>query len=139
MTFIPPRGIPQETAPKLFPILGEENIRKLLKYHYEFISKSEIRDLFPKGEELYMAAQKNADFFIQILGGPPYFSMKYGPPKMRQRHLRFSINYKKRKVWLKCFFKAIQELTKEVVIPKTELKKFKLFLIRFSEWMVNEK
>ncbi len=134
-----PPGPPQEPPPKLYPLLGEENIRKLLRYHYELLSHSEIKDLFPTGEELNKSAEKNADFFIQILGGPPYFSQKYGPPMMRARHLKFSINYKKREIWLQCFFKAIQKLKQEIEFPEKEEKKFKEFLIRFSEWMINEK
>lgn len=137
MVFVPPSGPPKESPPKIYSILGEENIRKLLKYHYKFLSESEIKDLFPTGIKLEESANKNADFFIQALGGPPYFTQKYGPPMMRARHLKFPIDYKKREVWLNCFFKAIEELKKEIDFPEEEEKKFKDFLIRFSEWMVN--
>lgn len=137
--YVPEGGPPKELPPKLYPILGEENIRKLLRYHYEMISQSEISDLFPKGEELAKSAEKNADFFIQVLGGPPYFSKKYGSPMMRARHLKFPINYKKREIWIQCFFAAIEKLKQEVQFPESEEKKFKEFLLRFSEWMINEK
>jgi hemoglobin len=142
MNYIPPKGPPQKPAPKLFPILGEENIRKLLYYHYKNLSKSEISHLFPKKEEeLRLAADKNADFFIQVLGGPPYFSQKYGPPMMRARHGKFPITYEARKIWLESFFKAIEQLKKEldpnIPFDDEKEKSFKEFLISFSEWMVN--
>ena len=142
MNFIPPQGPPQTSAPKLYPILGEENIRKLLYFHYKNLSESEIKNLFPQEEEqIKISADKNADFFIQVLGGPPYFSQKYGAPMMRARHLKFPITYQARNVWLDCFFRAIEQLKKELGEDSGFTKEievsFKDFLRSFSEWMVN--
>ncbi len=143
MNFIPALGPPQKPAPKLYPILGEENIRKLLFYHYKNLSNSVIKELFPPTEEkIFESAQRNADFFIQVLGGPPYFSQKYGAPMMRARHMKFPITYEARKVWLECFFNAIEQLKSELQVEQKKdfLKlenQFRSFLISFSEWMVN--
>lgn len=141
--YTPPGGPPQTTVPKLYPILGEDNIRKLLAYHYQNLANSSIKHLFPQDEEgLKKSIEKNADFFIQVLGGPPYFSQKHGAPMMRARHMKFPITYESRNVWLECFFKAIEDLKKELnhdnFTPVLE-KQFKDFLISFSEWMVNTK
>ncbi|GIX42884.1 MAG: hypothetical protein KatS3mg129_2617 [Leptospiraceae bacterium] len=144
MNFIPPAGPPQKPAPKLYSVLGEENIRKLLYYHYKNLSKSKIKHLFPQEEEeLRFAADKNADFFIQVLGGPPYFSQKHGAPMMRARHMKFPITYEARNVWLQCFYDAIEQLKQElndtVDFTKEMEELFKEFLNSFSEWMVNTK
>lgn len=139
--YVPPGGPPKTPAPKLYSILGEENIRKLLTYHYYNLINSSIKHLFPQDEEsLKKSIEKNADFFIQVLGGPPYYSQKYGAPMMRARHMKFPITYESRNVWLECFFQAIEQLKKDLNhnnFTQELEKQFKDFLIAFSEWMVN--
>jgi truncated hemoglobin YjbI len=60
---------------------------------------------------------------------------------MRARHGKFPITYEARKIWLESFFKAIEQLKKEldpnIPFDDEKEKSFKEFLISFSEWMVN--
>ncbi len=137
---MPLEGPPRELPPNLYSIFGEEKIRKMLRIHYKNLKNSEISHLFPDDEEsLNFSAEKNADFFIQVLGGPPYFSQKYGPPMMRKRHLNFRITRKDRDVWLKCFLDAFDIVKKEVNLSSDQEKSFIYFLENFSIWMVNSK
>ncbi|MCS7204600.1 MAG: bacitracin resistance protein BacA [Leptospiraceae bacterium] len=138
--YVPPSGPPKKAPPELYSILKEDGIRKLLWLHYKNLSQSKISFLFPRNEqELLKSAEKNADFFIQVLGGPPLFTQKYGPPMMRARHMKFPITYEHRNVWLECFFLAIEEIKKEIPLEENQEKEFKEFLEDFSEWMVNTK
>ncbi|MGJ4745378.1 bacitracin resistance protein BacA [Leptospira sp. SA-E8] len=134
-TFYTPPGGPPPPSPRLrelFAKIGEDPIRELVSVFYDQIAISEIRWMFP--EDLEESKVKSADFMVQVLGGPPYYVQKYGPPKMRARHLPFPIDEKARRVWLSCYRKAIKdweadEESKEILWQ---------FLQDFSSWMVNK-
>jgi len=130
--FTPPGGPPQKPLNReLFGILGEEKIREMLRIHYSHLEESSVRDLFP--QDMEEASQKAADFFIQVMGGPPYYAQKYGPPRMRARHMPFPISPEARNIWLACFRKALDELP----FPEENRAEFDEFLDSFSNWMIN--
>ena len=69
----PPVTLP---SPKFLELLKEAGIRQLISDHYDLLSKSEIRHLFPQiDEQLDKAKQRSSDFFIQICGGHPWEKM----------------------------------------------------------------
>lgn len=131
--YTPPGGPPQGNPPsrEILKTVGEEGIRRLLLLHYRNLESSPIRNLFP--EDMEASADKSADFFIQLLGGPPHYSQKYGPPRMRARHMPFVITPRARQIWLDCFRKALDELP----FPAEYRGEFDKFLDDFSDWMVN--
>ena len=77
---------------EMFSILGEEGIRKLVSDHYDILSQSSVKELFPQDETgLERAKKHSSDFFIQICGGPMYFSKNRGKPMLYKRHLPHKI------------------------------------------------
>ncbi|RME91686.1 MAG: hypothetical protein D6767_04695, partial [Candidatus Hydrogenedentota bacterium] len=128
-----PKG--KRPNPKIYEIMGEENIFKMLEDFYKELEKTEIRPLFPKN--MVASSKKSALFFIFILGGPPLYQQKFGPPRMRARHLPFPINEKARQIWLQAFYKILDHPEK-YSFPREYLAEFKEFLDTFSAWMVNK-
>jgi len=123
-------------SPELLTLLKEEGIRKMVSDHYDLLSKSEIRNLFPKiQEQLEKAKQRSADFFVQICGGPPYFNENRGKPMLASRHSPFSIRPQDRIVWLNCYAKVLSSLDLPVAVAQS----FWDYLNVFSFWMVNTK
>tara|TARA_B100001939_G_scaffold276002_1_gene244117 strand:- start:19263 stop:19715 length:453 start_codon:yes stop_codon:yes gene_type:complete len=134
--FVPPGGPPQGSPPprEIYGVLGEQGIRDLLLAHYRKLARSTIAFLFPdEPEALEAAANKSADFFIQLMGGPPLFVQKHGPPRMRARHMPFEVTESGRKEWLRCFQEALDEQS----FPAEYRAAFDEFLDSFSAWMVN--
>lgn len=133
--YVPPGGPPQGPPPsrEIFQKLGEEKIRELVKVFYHEILNSNIRNMFPESVE--ESIEKSADFMVQVLGGPPYYSQKYGPPRMRMRHIPFVIDEKARRAWLGCYKSALEI----VQINDPEKTQIWNFLVDFSGWMVNSK
>jgi len=133
--YIPPGGPPQSAPPsrEILTTVGEQYIRDLLQAHYKELETSPIRSMFPG--DLRESAERSADFFIQLLGGTPYFSQKYGPPRMRARHMPFAITEDARQIWLGCFRKALDSME----FPSRFREEFERFLVDFSAWMVNRK
>ncbi len=136
--YTPPGGPPQGPGPnsEIYGIMGEGNIFKMMSDFYEELEKSEIRRLFPSNME--EASKKSAAFFVTILGGPPLYSERYGPPRMRARHLPFEIDERARQIWLGCFEKTLEGADVKYQFPPQHLEGFKDFLKSFSAWMVNK-
>jgi hemoglobin len=117
--------------------MGEANIFKMIQDFYLELENSSIRQLFPKN--MIEASKKSAAFFVFLLGGPPLYQEKYGPPMMRKRHLPFVIDDQARQIWLSCFKKVLFEADKKYNFPSHHIDQFWQFLEQFSAWMVNTK
>lgn len=122
--------------PEFLKKMTEQGIRKMVSDHYDLLSKSEVKHLFPRIEEaLEKAKQRSADFFVQVCGGHPYFNENRGKPMMASRHAQFKINAEARIVWLNCYRQVLTDLD-----ISDELKQsFWNYLNVFSTWMVNTK
>jgi hemoglobin len=121
-------------TPEFLEQLSESGIRKLVSDHYDLLSKSEIRHLFPRIDEaLEKAKQRSSDFFIQICGGHPYFNENRGKPMLARRHSPFTITKEARVVWLQCY----QQVLSKLDIPEEVIQSFWNYLNVFSFWMVN--
>lgn len=127
---------PEVVAPdeNILKILGENGIRKLIAQHYDLLTESPIKDLFPKkGLGLELAKKHSADFFIQRFGGPDYFNKTRGKPMLATRHSYFKITPDARIEWLKIY----QQLLPELNLPDDVLANYWKYLHDFSNWMVN--
>lgn len=124
----------QKPSPGILQVLKEEGIRKLVSDHYDLLIKSPIKDLFPTEEKQLEAAKMYAaDFFIQVMGGPPYFNNRRGKPAMTDRHMQFKITEEARTEWLKCY----QQLIPELNLPDHLKQSYWNYLNNFSSWMIN--
>lgn len=127
----PPVNLP---TGEIFKILGEDGIRQIVSEHYDLLSESEIKDLFPESEAGLEKAKKNAsDFFVQICGGPMYFNKNRGRPMMYKRHLPHKITPEAREIWLECY----REVLLKRNLPEPVMQSFWNYLNDFSQWMVN--
>jgi len=135
---LPPNYKPEPNLPdpKMYELMGEDAIRKMVSNHYDLLIESEIKDMFPpKRIGLEQAKERSADFFVQKLGGPDYFNQNRGVPKLSQRHSYFKITPEARIAWLNCYIQVLGELN----IPEPMIEKFWNYLHDFSNWMVNTK
>ena len=136
--YTPPTGPPQGPGPNsaIYRIMGEANIFRMILDLYKELEKSEVRPLFPADME--EASKKSAAFFISIMGGPPLYAQRYGPPRMRARHIPFEIDERARQIWLGCFDRVLEGADVKYQFPMEHMDGFKDFLRSFSAWMVNK-
>lgn len=136
--YVPPEGPPRVAAPsrEIYGVMGEANIFQMLEDFYVELGQSSISHLFP--EDVVAASQKSAAFFVGLLGGPPLYHQRYGPPMMRARHLPFPIDDAARRVWLSCFERVLENAPDAYDFPAEHLEGFRTFLREFSKWMVNK-
>jgi hemoglobin len=90
---------------------GEEKIRALVDRFYD------LMDLEPDyavlrsahGSELTQARQRLFWFLCGWMGGPQHYTERFGHPRLRMRHMPFSIGLAERDQWLACMDQAMQE------------------------------
>lgn len=134
--YTPPEGPSPVDPPskEIFARMGEENITQMMIDFYERLEKTEIRHMFPKN--MRASAKKSALFFIQIMGGPAEYSQRFGPPRMRMRHLPFAIDDKARDIWVKNLYATLENATEKYSFPPEHIEYFKIYIREFAKWMV---
>lgn len=99
--------------PSLYDLIGGEiGLRKLVERFYDLIDSSpeaaQIRVLHPKS--LKQSREKFFMFLSGWSGGPALYIEKYGHPRLRMRHVPFSIGELERDQWLWCMNKSLDEM-----------------------------
>lgn len=94
---------------------GEVGVRALVNRFYDLMDSLPeayaIRKLHPA--DLSLSREKLFLFLSGWLGGPPLYTERYGDPRLRARHLPFSIGVQERDLWLMCMRQAMIELAVE--------------------------
>jgi hemoglobin len=89
---------------------GEETFRRLVDHFYENVAHDPLlRPLYPE-PDLLAAAERLRLFLIQYWGGPTTYSQRRGHPRLRMRHLPFSIGLPERQAWLGHMSAAVEAL-----------------------------
>ncbi len=88
-----------------------------------------IRDMHPA--DLSSTRQLLKRYLTEWTGGPKLYSPEKGHPRLRQRHLGFSIGNAERDAWLTCMRGALDE-TIEDAAARAELD---LALSKLADWM----
>ena len=133
-----PEGGPPELAlpaPEILEVLGEDGVFALLAAFYVRLEETELRPWFP--EDMHEASEHSAAFFVQVMGGRPLFVERFGPPRMRMRHIPFEIDEPARRIWLDAFHATIEAAIEKDEFPAEHADSFRTFLDSFSAWMVN--
>jgi len=100
-----------------FELLGGENggiekIRELVETFYDVMESDpkaapirayHAKDLTEAREKLFM-------FLTGWTGGPQLYIARYGHPRLRARHLPFSIGASERDQWMYCMISAMHKL-----------------------------
>jgi hemoglobin len=102
-------GTQQPDVP-LFELLGgEDGLRKLVDSFYDHMDTDAawavLRALHPP--QLTGSRDKLFWFLCGWTGGPDHFVERFGHPRLRARHLPFSIGVTERDQWLGCMQQAL--------------------------------
>jgi hemoglobin len=91
---------------------GEEILRKLIKRFYEVMNTmpdaKSLRDMHPAS--LQGSEDKLFMFMSGWLGGPNLFQEKFGHPRLRARHMHFTIGKPERDMWMICMVQAFEDV-----------------------------
>ena len=90
---------------------GERAVRDLVDRFYDRMDEDDsvapLRQMHAKS--LKGSRQKLFEFLSGWLGGPQLYVEKYGHPRLRRRHMPFSIDLEGRDQWMRCMRQALDE------------------------------
>ena len=129
-----PPGTPPFETPFAW-IGGESQVHALVDRFYD------LMDLEPDyaalraahGTELANAREKLKMFLTGWLGGPQHYTEQFGHPRLRMRHMPFSIGIAERDQWVACMDQAMQETAIDDAL-RTRLKES---FMQTADWMRN--
>ncbi|WP_021026404.1 group II truncated hemoglobin [Comamonas sp. B-9] len=91
---------------------GEDQVRALVDRFYDLMDLEpgykELRDAH--GSSLQDARDKLFWFLCGWLGGPDHYQQRFGHPRLRMRHMPFSIGILERDQWLACMDQAMGDV-----------------------------
>lgn len=109
----------EATQPTPYTLIGGEPVvRTLVRRFYELmdtlpeafaVRKLHAADLAGSEEKLFM-------YLSGWLGGPDLYVQRNGHPRLRARHMPFSIGSQERDEWLMCMKQALEESVSDVHI-----------------------
>jgi len=105
---------------------GEPAVRQLCQTFYQIMSETPqtdlIRSMHP--ENIQISEDKLFMFLTGWLGGPPLYTDQFGHPRLRARHLPFSIGIEERDQWLYCMAQALKTLNLEQLFAEQLMSSF---------------
>jgi hemoglobin len=70
-----------------------------------------LRPLYPEDETMFAASAEHLRLFlIQYWGGPGWYGAQRGHPRLRMRHMPFTIGREERDAWMRHMLAAIESL-----------------------------
>jgi hemoglobin len=91
-----------------------------------------IRDMHPQDLEPTKRTLKR--YLSEWLGGPKLYSPEKGHPRLRQRHMGFSIGAAERDAWLLCMRGALEETIADVQARQD----VDAAMTKLADWMRNQ-
>ena len=97
------------TEEEVFTSVGEEGFTRLVRAFYAQVPGDAILGpMYPAGD-LAGAEARLRDFLIGRFGGPPRYIEQRGHPRLRMRHLPFTIDQAARDRWIALMDRALDE------------------------------
>ena len=126
-----------ESKPSAFDILGGElGIRRLVDRFYDVMDIDAdlkiLRDVH--GPSLDQARDKLYWYLCGYFGGPQHYIERFGHPRLRARHLPYSIGIVERDQWLLCMGRAMKDLSYDDALVERMLEIF----FGVADWMRNK-
>ena len=105
---------------------GDAGTARLAERFYQRMAETpqfaELRAMHP--EDLQSSRDKLFMFLSGWMGGPDLFVEKFGHPRLRARHIPFSIGTQERDQWVACMVLAMEDVGIEPSIRDKLLKNF---------------
>lgn len=120
-------------AGTLYERIGPDTLAEVVTRFYTLVAQHpDLAPIFPT--DLTETARKQLAFLTGLTGGPPLYHERYGPPRLRARHLPFEITPGRARAWLACMQAALRETPG---LGEPEARELYAALARVAVHMVN--
>ena len=92
---------------EVYPVLGEEGFESLVREFYRGVRADDLIGPMYPDDDWDGAEKRMRDFLIFRFGGPPRYIEERGHPRLRGRHMPFSIGEAERDRWLELMDAAL--------------------------------
>jgi hemoglobin len=117
----------------LYALIGEDGFARLVGAFYRQVPQDDILGPMYPADDLAAAEERLRDFLIGRFGGPQRYIERRGHPRLRMRHMPFSIDQAARDRWIQLMDRAFAEAK----LP-TEAEQFlREFLGQIATFMIN--
>jgi len=125
--------MPENPDAIVYQLLGQEGFDRLTAAFYRRVATDDIlRPMYPAGD-LEPARLRLRDFLIFRFGGPPVYIAKRGHPRLRARHVPFTIDERARDRWVELMTTSL----KEACIPAEAAAILTQFFANTATFLIN--
>jgi hemoglobin len=94
---------------QVYARVGEDGFARLVRAFYAQVPADDILGPMYPSHDLPAAEQRLRDFLIGRFGGPPRYIEQRGHPRLRMRHMPFTLNEAARDRWVALMDRALDE------------------------------
>lgn len=117
--------------------MGEQSVRDLANLFYDEMESNpnaaELLSIHPQPMDIIR--EKFFEFLSGWLGGPNLFMEKYGHPRLRMRHMPFSIDQSMYQQWMLCMDIALTKVLADDPVLKADLR---IKFDQLAQHMINQ-
>jgi hemoglobin len=119
---------------EIYAAIGEDGFRRLISAFYKQVPNDEILGPMYPAHDLAGAEERLRDFLIFRFGGPTKYIEERGHPRLRMRHVPFTIDESARNRWIQLMDKAFAEAQ----LPPEAESLLRQFFEGVATMMINE-
>jgi hemoglobin len=118
---------------QIYSLVGEDGFTRLVSAFYRQVPEDDILGkMYPENTRA-AAEQRLRDFLIYRFGGPARYFDERGHPRLRARHLPFSIDQAARDRWIELMNRALLE----AALPAEVEEHLRAFFEQTSTFLMN--
>ncbi len=117
----------------LYAQIGEAKLRAMVTAFYRRVRTDDLIGTMYPADDWDGAEKRLADFIVYRFGGPQTYIEERGHPRLRGRHMPFSIGVAERDRWLA----LMSEAMREVAIPDEAAPMIGMFFAQVADMMRN--
>lgn len=95
---------------EVYRLIGEDGFARLVRAFYAQVPSDPILGAMYPAHDLAGAEQRLRDFLIGRFGGPPRYIEERGHPRLRMRHMPFTLDEAARDRWVALMDRALDEV-----------------------------
>lgn len=117
-------------------LVGSDFFADLVEAFYEGVETDEIlRPMYP--DDLAGAKARLAMFLVQYWGGPAIYNEHRGHPRLRMRHMPFTIDEDARDAWLHHMRRALALTAERRAVPAIVVEAVDDYFVRAADFLRN--